>query len=73
MYPKFPLFPGTAEFGRIGRMSDRLIKLLAELEYLRTVGQCLIDECDKALQECNRLDGQELQKDALGSGTRLEN
>jgi hypothetical protein len=73
MYPEHPLFPGTAEFGRIGRMSDRLIKLLAELEYLRTLGQCLIDECDKALEECNRLDGQELQKNALGSGPRLEN
>jgi hypothetical protein len=33
------------------------MKLLAELEYLSTLGQYLMDECDKALQECRRLDG----------------
>ena len=55
------------------RMSDRLIKLLAGLEYLRTLGQYLMDECDKALQECNRLDGQVPSNERLGSGPNLEN
>jgi hypothetical protein len=54
-------------------MSDRLIKLLAELEYLRALGHYLMDECDKALRECNALDGQELQKETVGSDPRLEN
>jgi hypothetical protein len=54
-------------------MSDRLIKLLAELEYLRALGRYLMDECDKAFRECNGLDSQELQRDAVGSDPRLEN
>jgi hypothetical protein len=49
------------------------MKLLAELEYLSTLGQYLMDECDKALQECSRLDGQEPPTEALDSGPRLEN
>lgn len=32
-------------------MSERLIKLLAELEYLRILGQYLIQECDKVLEQ----------------------
>jgi len=51
-------------------MSDHLIKLLAELEYLRALGHYLMDECDKALREC---DAQEPEKDTIGSGSRLEN
>jgi len=54
-------------------MSERLMKLLAELEYLRTLGQYLIDQCDKALQECNRLDGEEPPNAPLGSRLGLEN
>jgi hypothetical protein len=33
-------------------MSERLIKLLAELEYLRALGQYLIRECDNVLEDC---------------------
>jgi hypothetical protein len=33
-------------------MSERLIKLLAELEYLRTLGRFLIEECDQVLEQC---------------------
>jgi hypothetical protein len=54
-------------------MSERLMKLLAELEYLRTLGQYLIDECDKALQECNRLDGEEPTNEPLSSSLSPEN
>lgn len=32
-------------------MSERLVKLLAELEYLRIMGQYLIHECDKVLEQ----------------------
>lgn len=51
-------------------MSDRLIKLLAELEYLRTLGQYLILECDKVLQECG---SQEQPIESLDRATSLEN
>lgn len=54
-------------------MSDRLIKLLAELEYLRTLGHYLINECDKALQECSRLDAQEPPNEVSSAGPSLEN
>jgi hypothetical protein len=46
---------------------------VAELEYLRTLGQYLIHECDKVLQECNRLADREPSNELLGSGPSLEN
>jgi len=54
-------------------MSERLMKLLAELEYLSTLGQSLIHEYDEALQRCNSLDVQDLPNEALSSSPTFEN
>lgn len=53
-------------------MSERLTQLLAELEYLRALGNYLIGECDRMLQECS-LDAQAPPSEPLGSVPDLEN
>lgn len=72
-YPEHSLYTAVQFWGKMLHMSDRLIKLLAELEYLRTLGHYLINECDKALQECSRLDAQEPPNEVSSAGPSLEN
>jgi hypothetical protein len=51
-------------------MSERLIKFLAELEYLRAFGEYLILECDKVLEQCRI---QEQLPEYLDRSPKLEN
>jgi hypothetical protein len=51
-------------------MSERLIKFLAELEYLSALSEYLIQQCDKVLEQCKI---QERTAEHLDGSPNLEN